>query len=97
MTDSVNAGADDGKEHTVEATWSSGEQCWKVAARSRCCNVATSLRRDVPTSRRPYVMTFQRRDVRSTNTEVNNQKRRDVSTSQRCNVAMSARDLHLII
>ena len=37
-------------------------------------------RRDVPTSRRPHVMTFQRRDVGSTNTEVNNQKRRDVST-----------------
>ena len=52
------------KEHTVEADWSNGEQCWKVAA----------------TSRRPHFVTFQRRDVGSTNTEVNNQKRRDVST-----------------
>ena len=40
-------------------------------------------RRDVPTSRRPHVVTFQRRDVGSTDTEVNNQKRRDVSTSRR--------------
>ena len=37
-------------------------------------------RRDVPTSRRPHVVTFQRRDVGSTDTEVNNQKCRDVST-----------------
>ena len=48
----------------MEANWSNGEQCRKVAA----------------TSRRPQVATFQRRDVGSTNTEVNNQKRRDVST-----------------
>ena len=40
-------------------------------------------RRDVPTSRRPHVVTFQRRDVGSTNIEVNNQKRCDVSTSRR--------------
>ena len=39
------------------------------------------------TSRRPHVVTFQRRDVGSTNTEVNNQKRRDVSTLRRLNVA----------
>ena len=32
------------------------------------------------TSRRPHVVTFQCRDVGSTNTEVNNQKHRDVST-----------------
>ena len=37
-------------------------------------------RRNVPTSRRPHVVTSQRRDIGSTNTEVNNQKRRDVST-----------------
>ena len=48
----------------MEASWSNGEQCWKVAA----------------TSRRHHVVTFQRRDVGSTDTEVNNQKRRDVST-----------------
>ena len=48
----------------MEANWSNGEQCRKVAATSQSSNVAT----------------FQRRDVGSTNTEVNNQKRRDVST-----------------
>ena len=40
-------------------------------------------RRDVPKSRRPHVVTFQRRNVGSTDTKVNNQKRRDVSTSRR--------------
>ena len=44
-------------------------------------------RRDVPTSRCPHVVTFQRRDVGSTNTEVNNQKRLDASTSRHLNVA----------
>ena len=39
-------------------------------------HVATSQRRDVSMSRR-----FQRRDVGSTNTEVNNLKHRDASTS----------------
>ena len=48
----------------MEANWSNGEQCWKVAA----------------TSRRPQVVTFQRRDVGSTDTEDNSQKRRDIST-----------------
>ena len=71
----------------MEANWSNGEQCWKVAATSRRSNVATSPRRDVPTSlgtsRRPHIVTFQRRDVGLTDTEVNNQKRRDVSTSRR--------------
>ena len=42
------------------------------------CHVATFQRHDVPTSRR-----FQRRDVGSTNIEVNNLKCRDVSTSRR--------------
>ena len=59
----------------MEANWSNGEQCWKVAS----------------TSRRPQVVTFQRRDVGSTDTEVNNQKCRDVSTSRRLNVATSQR------
>ena len=40
-------------------------------------------RRDVPTSRRPHVVTSQRDDVGSTNKEVNKQKHRDVSTSRR--------------
>ena len=38
------------------------------------------------TSRRPHVVTFQRRDVGSTDTEVNNQKRRNISASRRLNV-----------
>ena len=36
----------------MEANWSNGEQCRKVAATSRRSHVATSPRRDVPTSRR---------------------------------------------
>ena len=51
------------------------------------CHVATFKSRDVPTSRRPRVVTFQRRDVGLTDTEVNNQIRRDISTSRRLNVA----------
>ena len=48
-------------------------------------------RRDVPMSRRPHVVTSQRHDVGSTNTGVNKQKRHDVSTSRRLNVATSQR------
>ena len=44
-------------------------------------NVATSQRRDVPTSRPPNVATSQRRDVESTYKEVNKRKRRDVNAS----------------
>ena len=40
-----------------------------------------------------HVATFQRRDVRSTNTEVNNQKRRDVSTSRRCSTGSAPHHL----
>ena len=40
-----------------------------------------SRSRDVPTSRRPHVVTSQRRDVGSTNVQVNKRQRRDVSTS----------------
>ena len=62
----------------MEANWSNGDQCWKVAATSRRSNVATSPNRDVPTSRRwvnqyriqqsetsrrPNIATSQRRDV----------------------------------
>ena len=43
------------------------------------------------TSRRPHVVTSQRRDVGSTNVQVNKQQRRDVSTSRRLNVAMLQR------
>ena len=39
------------------------------------------------TSRRPHVVTSQRRDVGSTNIKVNKQQCRDISTLQRLNVA----------
>ena len=58
---------------------------WRAMQESGC-HVATSQRRDFSTSRRP-----QCRDVGSTNTEVNNLKRRDASTSRRLNVATSQR------
>ena len=44
-------------------------------------NVATSSRRDVPTSQRPHIVTSQRRDVGSTYIEVNKRQRRDVNVS----------------
>ena len=54
-------------------------------------SVVTCQRRDVPTSRRPHVVTSQRRDVGSTNTTVNKQQRRDVATSQHRDVETSRR------
>ena len=51
----------------MEAFWSRGWQCIKVAETSRRCNVATSPRRDVG----------------STYIEVNKRQRRDVSMSRR--------------
>ena len=56
----------------MEANWSNGEQCRKVLPR-----------RDVPTSQRLHVMTFQRRDVGSKIHKSTIKKRRDVSTSRR--------------
>ena len=44
-------------------------------------NAATFQRRDVPKSRRPHVVTPQRRDVGSTNLKVNEWQRRDVSAN----------------
>ena len=71
MTDLVNAGADEVKR----ANYGNKLEQWRAMQESDC-HVATSQCRDVSTSR-----LFQRRDVGSTNTEVNNLKRRDVSTS----------------
>ena len=51
----------------MEAFWSRGWQCIKVVA----------------TSRRPHVVTSQRRDVGSTYIEVNKRQCRDVSASRR--------------
>ena len=62
MANSVNVGANELIEQTLEAIWSSGKQSMKVAGASH-----------VPTSRRPHVVTSQRRDVGSTNTIVNKQ------------------------
>ena len=44
-------------------------------------NVTTFQHRDVPTSRRPHIVTPQRRDVGSTNIKVNKRQHRDVSAS----------------
>ena len=83
MTDLVNAGADEVKR----ANYGNQLEQWRAMQESGC-HVATSQRRDVSTSQR-----FQRRDVGSTNIEVNNLKHRNASTSRRCNVATSVRDL----
>ena len=66
----------------MEANWSNGEQCWKVAATSQRSNVATSPRRDVPTSRRPQVATFQRRDVPTSRRWVNRYRSQQSETSR---------------
>ena len=68
MTDLVNAGA----EEVKRANYGNKLEQWRAMQESGC-HVATS-----PTSRR-----LQRRDVGSTNTEVNNLERRDAATSRR--------------
>ena len=73
MTDLVNAGADEVKR----ANYGNQLEQWRAVQESGC-HVATSQHRDVSTSQR-----FQRRDVGSTNIEVNNLKHRDASTSRR--------------
>ena len=66
----------------MQVHWSKKGSCWKHfleqwgEKQESGCHVATSPRRDVPTSRR-WV----------NNAEVNNHKRRDVPTSRRLNVA----------
>ena len=70
MTDLVNAGADEVKR----ANYGSKLEQWRAMQESGC-PVEMSQHRDVSTSRR-----CQRRYVGSTNTEVNNLKRRDVSS-----------------
>ena len=75
---------------------------WRAMQESGC-HVATSQRRDVPTSRRPHVATSPRRDVPTSLRWVNQYRskqsktsrrlnvvtpqRRDVATSRRCNIA----------
>ena len=64
----------------MEANWSNGEQCRKVAATSRRSNVATLQRRDVPTSRRSNVAMLGQPIQKSTIKNVATSQRRDVST-----------------
>ena len=52
-------------------------------------NVATSPRRDAPTSRRPHVVTPQRRDVESIYKEFNKWRRPNVTKLQRRDVSAS--------
>ena len=71
----------------MQVQWNKKGSCWKhflehmEAMHEGVCHVATFQHRDAP-----HVVTFQCRDVGSTNTEVNNQKRRDASTLRRLNV-----------
>ena len=51
MASSVNAGANEVKRVNFGSKLDSGKQCMKMAGASRCSNVTTSPRRDVPTSR----------------------------------------------
>ena len=78
----------------MQVHWSEKSSCWKKFLEQRGseqgsdCHVATSQRRDVPTSRRPHVATSPCRDAstsrrRVNNAEVNKWKRRDVPTSRR--------------
>ena len=94
MTDSVNAGADDVKR----ANCGSKLEQWRAMQESGC-HVATSPRRDVPTSRRPHVATSQRRDVPTSRRPnvatlgqlIQKSTIKNVTTSQRLNVAASQR------
>ena len=77
----LDAGTLERKRAAVGSSiWSNGEKSKEVTVTSRRPNVATSPRRDAPTSRR-WV----------NNAEVNKWKRRDVPTSRRLNVAMLQR------
>ena len=78
MTDSVNAGADEVKR----ANCGSKLEQWKAMQESGC-HVATSQRRDVPTSRRSNVATLGQPIQKSTIKNVATPQRRDVSTSRR--------------
>ena len=73
----------------MQVHWSEKNKLWKQIGVMESNARKWLPRRDVSTSRR-----FQRRDVGSTNTEVNNLKRRDASTSRRLNVAtLQCRDV----
>ena len=92
----------------MQVHWSEKSSCWKQfleqwgSEQGSDCHVATSQRRDVPTSRRLNVTTSGQQ-CRSQQVETSRRlnvatsQRRDVPTSRRPNVATSARDLHPII
>ena len=80
MTDLVNAGADEVKR----ANYGNKLEQWRAMQESGC-HVATSQRRDVSTSQR-----FQRRDVGSTNIEVNNLKRRAATSRRQLEICTSS-------
>ena len=73
--------------------WSSMRQCIRMAGTSRRPNVATSPRRDVPTSRRWVNYYAGQQAATSQSLNVATSQRRDVSTSRRCNVTTSVRVL----
>ena len=64
----------------MEANWSNEEQCRKVATTSRSSNIATSPRRDVPTSRRWVNQYRSQQSKTSRRLNVVTLQRRDVST-----------------
>ena len=87
MVSSVNAGANEVKR----ANFGSKLEQWK-AMHEHGWSVATFQRRDVPTSRRPHVVTSP-----TSRRWVNHYKSQQAVTSRRCNVATLAQDLPSII
>ena len=85
----VDAGTLEQKGSCCKQFWSIWRLCMKRSRASRRSNVATSPRREVPTSRR-WVNQY-------SSQQVSTSRRRDVSTSRRGNVTTSVRDLPSII
>ena len=71
------------KEQILEANWSSGKQCMKMDGASRRSNIATSPRRDVPTSRRWVNHCKSQQEVTSQRLNVVTSQRHEVATSRR--------------
>ena len=98
----------------MQVHWREKSSCWKQfleqweVKQGSDCHVATSQRRDVPTSRRPNVATSQRRDVptsrrlhvatsprRDVESTMQKSTSRNVVTSQRRDVATSRRQIEI--
>ena len=90
MTDSVNAGADEVKR----ANCGSKLEQWRAIQESGC-HVATSQRRDVPTSRRSNVATLGQPIQKSTIKNVATPQRLNVATLQRRDVSSRSAPHHL--